>query len=166
MDPTQWIIRENGEIELLYRVLERLYQRRIPPDQRSSILNQADVQEPIPGQISSQLPPTGYANQLIGELLAYAYTFRQPSYHPLERLLSFLISRYPADLSNEQEALENILSRCQTNLKALRIRNALGRIETAGRAVGTGILIGPNLLLTGYHVFVKNDLVRYCSLLG
>jgi len=66
----------------------------------------------------------------------------------------------------DQEALEQIVNSEDNFLDvdmlagAIYSAQAVGRIERpSGRALGTGFLIGPDLLLTNYHVFRSKDVL-------
>lgn len=67
----------------------------------------------------------------------------------------------------DQEALERIVNSEDNFLDidmlagAIYTAQAVGRIELPkGRAHGTGFLVGPNLILTNYHVFKSKDVLE------
>lgn len=75
-------------------------------------------------------------------------------------LLKYLCELAPLyGLADQDVALfSRLVEQGQENFKALAARNAVGRIESPkGQVIGTGVLIGKNLLLTCNHIFSKSQ---------
>ncbi|MBD2120295.1 trypsin-like peptidase domain-containing protein [Trichocoleus sp. FACHB-262] len=101
-----------------------------------------------------------FAPALVAEFQRYCISNQHLDYHPLVSLLKHLCDLAPIYGLADQDIVlfTRLAEQGQENLKALAARSAVGRIESPeGQGIGTGVLIGKNLLLTCDHIFSKSQ---------
>jgi hypothetical protein len=103
--------------------------------------------------------PNRFAQALVAAFKNYRVSSQRWDYHPMVSLLQYLLAVPPYELADQDAALfTQLVERGEENCKALAARSAVGRIESPkGTGIGTGVLIGKNLLLTCDHIFSKSQ---------
>ena len=126
-------------------------------DARLNLLENAEFERVLIAKLKPELPPNKFANELVAEFRRYRLDRRRLNYHPMVNLLKHLCdSAEIYSLSDEEDLFRHLVEQGENNLKALGVRSCVGRIESPkGTGIGTGVLVGKNLLLTCYHVFSK-----------
>lgn len=99
--------------------------------------------------------PQHFANQLVAHFREHRVSSQQPTYHPMVCLLDYLLKTHDIEERN-RELFTRIIKYEMENLERLTASRAVGRIESPpGTAMGTGVLVGRQLLLTCKHVFER-----------
>jgi hypothetical protein len=94
-----------------------------------------------------------FANSLVSHFREYRVSACRPTYHPMVNMLEYLLETYAME---EQDIylFTRLIKLGRDNLETIAARSAVGRIESpAGTAIGTGVLVGSQLLLTCRHIF-------------
>ncbi len=127
---------------------------------RQEVLESAGIDIALLSNLKLGATPTKFAPALVAAFKSYRISNQRLDYHPMVSLLKYLCDLAPIyGLGDQDVALfTRLTEQGQENLKALTARNAVGRIESPkGQGIGTGILIGKNLLLTCNHIFSKSQ---------
>jgi hypothetical protein len=156
MEPEVFL--EQGNVVSLIQALKTVLSQTNNASERQSILSIAGINSAWISNLNLDSPPNKLAPALVAAFRTYRMSSRQPDYHPMEKLLNYLLADTESyGLSDEDEKLFNLLvEKAQENFQALKVRSAVGRIESPqGTGMGTGVLVATNLLLSCYHVFSK-----------
>lgn len=150
MDPDLFLIQE--DVPLLVQALITLALEINTADGRRDILSNAGIHLSLLSKLIFEASPQLFANKLIASFREYRVSKRNPRYHPMIILLEYLLKVY--DLEDQDRNLFNRLIRQGLeNFNALFIRLSVGRLESPpGKAFGTGVLVGKQILLTCDHV--------------
>lgn len=152
---------QQAEVVGLFQALKKLGSKISIANERRNILSAAGVDEGTLGGLDCNAIPLVFANALVAQFKNYSVSEQSLAYHPMVALLSFLLDTGSFDygLNDQDIALcTQLVERGKENLKALRVRSAVGRIECPrGKGIGTGVLVGKDLLLTCRHVFAKHN---------
>lgn len=167
MNPELFI--EQSERVPLSQVLMKFATEVNVASDRQDTLKVAGIDDVFLSGLRCDTKPFIFAQSLVGAIAKWKqWDYRQWDYHPMVRLLEYLRDSAPFyGLAPQDVALfGKLVERGKENLKALAARNAVGRIESPQQqAIGTGVLVGKDVLLTCYHVFrtsmVKRAWVRF-----
>jgi hypothetical protein len=127
---------------------------------RQEFLDGAGVDNALLSNLRLDTQPNKFAQALVAAFKSYRISNQRLDYHPMVSLLKYLCDLAPIyELADQDVALfTRLAEQGQENLKALATRSAVGRIESPkGTGIGTGVLIGKNLLLTCDHIFSKSQ---------
>jgi len=127
---------------------------------RQEVLESAGIDIALLSNLKLGATSTKFALALVAAFKRYSVSNQRLDYHPMVSLLKHLCALAPIyGLTDQDVALfTRLTEQGQENLKALAARSAVGRIESPqGTAIGTGVLIGKNLLLTCDHIFSKSQ---------
>jgi S1-C subfamily serine protease len=84
--------------------------------------------------------------------------------HPLPQLLGFVLAIGPEHYglnTDDVELCARLIAQCDDRLGALRARRSVGKVENERQqGLGTGVLVGPALLLTCHHILTKTGAER------
>ncbi len=125
---------------------------------RQSVLEAAGMKPALMGNLRLDSQANIFAQALIAEFKRYRIDSRRLDYHPMVSLLDYFCKLADIYSLSDQDfaMLRQLVDRGEENFKALKVRSGVGRIESPkGTGIGTGVLVGKNLLLTCYHVFSK-----------
>ncbi len=148
----------------LIRVLKNFATQVQKGQARRAIMISAEVEEKVYGRISLADDPTALAFSIFAHFKDYRVDQEYNYYYPMRRLLKCLLN-YCEWNQDQEKFIEYIIAKGQQKLKALTLRQAIGRIESTPEpkpenGIGTGILIDSNFLLTCNHIFTKNSLQK------
>jgi hypothetical protein len=132
----------------------------IPSNDYQSVLESAGIHSALIGRLRLNSPPNILAQTLVAEFKKYRIHNKQLDYHPMINLLDYFCGIAEIYSLSEQDIIlfQQLVEKGQENFKALKACNAVGRIESPlGNGIGTGVLVGNNLLLTCNHVFSKTQ---------
>ncbi|MDM9581067.1 trypsin-like peptidase domain-containing protein [Nostoc sp. GT001] len=104
--------------------------------------------------------PVEFSNRVVAKFKDYKVSNQRIDHHPMVKLLQYLLNRKESYEFEDQdiELFTKLVVRGQENLNALKACNTVCRIESPkGMGIGTGVLIGRNLLLTCNHIFSKTQ---------
>jgi hypothetical protein len=127
---------------------------------RQEVLESAGIDIALLSNLKLGATSTKFAPALVAAFRAYSVSNQRLDYHPMVSLLKYLCDLAPIyGLADRDVALfTRLAEQGQENLKTLAARSAVGRIESPkGTSIGTGVLIGKNLLLTCDHIFSKSQ---------
>ncbi|MDZ8023616.1 MAG: trypsin-like peptidase domain-containing protein [Nostoc sp. DedQUE11] len=102
--------------------------------------------------------PVEFTNRLVAKFKDYKVFYQRIDHHPMANLLQYLLNRKESYELEEKDIdlFTKLTERCRENLKAIKARNTVCRIESPkGMGIGTGVLVGKNVLLTCNHIFSK-----------
>ncbi len=134
-------------------------------EDRHNILESANIHDALFNHLRFDTNAQQFANALIAEFKKYPFSFQKPNYHPMVNLLKHLCDCTSAGIDElpdqDFELFQQLVDRGQNKLKALAARNAVGCIESPKKkGIGTGVLVGKDLLLTCNHVFTKSQVQK------
>ncbi|MEH1951025.1 MAG: trypsin-like peptidase domain-containing protein [Nostoc sp.] len=104
--------------------------------------------------------PVEFSNRVVAKFKDYKVSNQRIDHHPMLKLLQYLLNRKESYELEDQdiELFTKLAERGRENLNALKARNTVCRIESPkGTGIGTGVLVGKNLLLTCNHIFSKTQ---------
>lgn len=125
-----------------------------------SVLENAGIHSALIGRLRLSSSPNILVQTLVAEFKKYSIDNKQLDYHPMINLLDYFCGIAEIYSLSEQDVtlFQQLVEKGQENFKALKACNAVGRIESPkGHGIGTGVLVGSNLLLTCNHVFSKTQ---------
>jgi len=158
MNPESFL--EQQDVVPLTLALNRWAQQVNVVSDRQEVLQSAGVDDTVLSNLRIDTKPNIFATTLVAAFKKYLISSQPGNYHPMVSLLQYLSELAPLyGLPEEDVALfSRLVTRGQENLKALAVRSAVARIESPqGIGIGTGVLIGTDLLLTCNHVFSKTQ---------
>jgi S1-C subfamily serine protease len=151
---------EQRDVVPLTKALKQVLMQIDTASARRTLLEIAGIDSAFMGTLRPESEPNLFAPKLVAEFRKYRISTRRLDYHPMVSLLGYLCD-FAEDYSlpDQDVALfSRFLEQGQENFKALKVRNAVGRIESPkGTGIGTAVLVGKNLLLTCNHVFSKTQ---------
>ncbi len=127
---------------------------------RQSVFESAGLHPGFLGNLKLDTQPNILAQTLIAEFKRYRLDSKHLDYHPMISLLSYISNLPEIYILPDQDVIlfKRLVEQGQENFQALIARSAVGRIESpSGTGIGTGVLVGKNLLLTCHHVFSKTQ---------
>ncbi|MFN6484278.1 MULTISPECIES: trypsin-like peptidase domain-containing protein [unclassified Nostoc] len=104
--------------------------------------------------------PVEFSNRVVAKFKNYKVSNQRIDHHPMVKFLQYLLNRKESYEFEDQdiELFTKLAERGRENLNALKACNTVCRIESPkGMGIGTGVLIGKNLLLTCNHIFSKTQ---------
>jgi hypothetical protein len=121
-------------------------------DRKETLIN-AGIHLSFLSKLIFETSPYLFSNKLVAHFRGYQVLAQQFRYHPMVSLLEYLLKVH--ELEDQDRAFfERLIRQGQENFSGLMARSAVGRIESpVGTAMGTGVLIDRQLLLTCRHVF-------------
>lgn len=123
--------------------------------ERKEALVNAGIHFAFRSKLTYATSPQGFANQLVAHFREYRASNQQPAYHPMISFLDYLLKTRELE-DRDRELFNRLVRRGLENFDGLTSLSAVGRIEAPpGMAVGTGVLVGRQLLLTCKHVFER-----------
>lgn len=97
-----------------------------------------------------------FVNSLVAHFREFRVSIDELAYHPMLRLLEYLVQTYSLE-DQDRHLFTQLVKKGRDNLEELRAGSAVGRIKSPiGNAIGTGVMIDRQLLLTCHHVFEQN----------
>ena len=150
MNPDIFFMQEDGC--LLLQALNTFALDIIIPEDRRDVLVNAGIQRAFYSKLNLSANAYLFANSLIAQFMTYRVSKLQPYYHPMVKLLEYLL--YVHDLEDLDRALfQKLIKQGRENFNARVARSTVGRIEAPiGTAKGTGVLVGQQYLLTCRHI--------------
>jgi S1-C subfamily serine protease len=130
---------------------------------RQNFLESAGIDSAFLSNLKCDTPPNIFALALVSGFKNYHIYNSNFNYHPLVNLLESLRDLASIYGLREQdvELFNRLAEKGQENFKALKARNAVCRIESPiGNAIGTGVILKNNLLLTCNHIFSKSQVQK------
>lgn len=154
------IFLEQKDVVPLNRALNQFAIKVNVASDRQDILEGAGVDIALLANLRLDTPPNRFAQALVAAFKNYRVSSQRLDYHPMVSLLQYLLAVPPYELADQDAALfTQLVERGEENCKALAAGSAVGRIESPkGQGIGTGVLIGKNLLLTCDHIFCKSQM--------
>jgi hypothetical protein len=153
MDPDTFLIQD--DVHLLVQALNTFALEVDGADDRKHILVNAGIHPAFRSKLSFGKSPYLFANTLAAHFREYRVSDQQPAYHPLARMLDYLLRVHELE-DRDRKLFKRLLQQCLENFDGLAARGAVGRIESPPRtARGTGVLVDGQLLLTCKHVFER-----------
>jgi hypothetical protein len=153
IEPDTFLAQE--DVALLVQALNSLALGIDAAEDRKHMLVNAGVHLAFRSKLIYEVSPYLFAHKLVAHFRDFRVSGRQPAYHPMVLLLEYLLQTQ--DLEDQERNLFTLLVRKgHENFGALEARSAVGRIEAPpGEAIGTGVYIGKQLLLTCKHVIQR-----------
>jgi S1-C subfamily serine protease len=151
---------EQKDVVPLTLALNQFALRVNDASERQEVLESAGIDIALLSNLKLGATATKFAPALVAEFKRYRISNQRSDYHPMVSLLKYLCDLAPIyGLADQDVALfSRLAEQGQENLKALAARSAVGKIESPkGIGIGTGVLIGKNLLLTCNHIFSKSQ---------
>ncbi len=158
MEPEVFL--EQRDVVPLTRAMITVLMKVNTASDRQSIFESAGLHPGFLGNLKLDTQPNILAQTLIAEFKRYRLDSRHLNYHPMISLLSYISNLAEIYALSDQDAIlfQRLVEQGQENFNALKARSAVGRIESpVGTGIGTGVLVGKNLLLTCHHVFTKTQ---------
>jgi S1-C subfamily serine protease len=158
MNPELFV--EKDEVPGLVRALMKFSNKFPVASDRRDILGTAGLDSSFISSLKFDANSVVFANALLARFRDYKVSEQRLDYHPMVAFLSFLNDTGPTNYGLEDQDIAlcaQLIERSKENLKALQACSAVGRIESPkGTGIGTGFLVGKDLLLTCRHVFSKH----------
>lgn len=155
------IFLEQEDIVNLENSLEKLFTINFDNStSRRSIFSTSGVDSSFIKNINFNCNPVEFTNILVAKFKGYKLSNQQLNYHPMIYLLEYLLKRKESYELEDQDIdlFTKLIERGQNNFNALKARSTVCRIESPkGIGIGTGVIIGNNLLLTCNHIFSKTQ---------
>ena len=158
MEPEVFL--EQKDVIPLTKALIQVLMKINTASDRQSILESAGIEPALIGNLRLDSQANIFAQALVAEFKKYRISTKQLDYHPIVNLLGYLYDFAEIYSLSDQDLtlFSRLVEQGQENFKALKFRSAIGRIESPkGTGIGTGTLVGKDLLLTCYHIFSKTQ---------
>ncbi|MEH2303248.1 MAG: trypsin-like peptidase domain-containing protein [Nostoc sp.] len=129
---------------------------------RQNFLESAGIEPAFLSNLKCDVQPNIFAQALVSGFKNHQI-YNNFNYHPLVNLLESLRDLAPiyGFRNQDVELFNRLAEKGQENLRALIARQTVGRIESPiGNAIGTGVLITKNFLLTCHHIFSKSQVQK------
>ncbi|MCW5316782.1 serine protease [Nostoc sp. KVJ3] len=155
------IFLEQNDVVYLENSLEKFFATKF--DNASSwrsIFSSSGVEESFIRPIIFISNPVEFSNRVVAKFKDYKVSNQRIDHHPMMKLLQYLLNRKESYEFEDQdiELFTKLAERGRENLNALKARNTVCRIESPKETgIGTGVLVGKNLLLTCNHIFSKTQ---------
>ncbi|WP_414752674.1 trypsin-like peptidase domain-containing protein [Anabaena sp. CCY 9910] len=159
MNPEIFLEQEN--IVYLVESLEKLFAIKFDNStNRRSLLSISGIEDSFTRNISFNGNPVEFTHILVDKFKHYKISNHRLNSHPMTSLLEYLINRKDSCELEDQdvELFTQLIERGRENLKAIKTRSSVCRIESPkGMGIGTGVMIAKNLILTCNHIFSKTQ---------
>ncbi|MEH2167120.1 MAG: trypsin-like peptidase domain-containing protein [Nostoc sp.] len=155
------IFLEQNDVVCLEESLEKFFATRF--DNASSwrsVFSSSGVEESFIRPLIFISNPVEFSNRVVAKFKDYKVSNQLVYHHPMVKFLQYLLNRKGSYELEDQdiELFSKLAERGQENFNALKARNTICRIESPkGTGIGTGVLVGKNLLLTCNHIFSKTQ---------
>ena len=151
MDPDTFLVQD--DVHLLVQALNTFALEVDAADDRKDILVNAGIHLAFRSKLIFGTSPNLFANKLAAHFREYRVSEQQPKYHPMVSLLEYLLNVYEL-VEQDINLFKRLVKQGQENFDGLAARSAVGRIESPlETAMGTGVLVDRQHLLTCKHVF-------------
>ena len=153
MDPDTFLAQD--DVHSLIQALNTFALEVDGADDRKDMLINAGIHLAFRSKLIYGSSPHLFANKLVANFREYRVSNHQPTYHPLVSLLNYLLSVHELE-DQDRNLYKRLVKQSQDNFDGQAARSAVGRIESPpGSAMGTGVLIDRQLLLTCKHIFER-----------
>lgn len=143
------------EVHLLVQALNTLALEVATADEREDILINAGVHLSFRSKLILVGSSNLFANKLVAHFREYRVSRQQPTYHPMVSLLEYLLKVHELE-DQDRRLFERLVKQGRENFDALVVQSSIGRIESPlGTAMGTGVLVDKQHLLTCNHIFER-----------
>lgn len=155
------IFLEQNDVVYLEDSLEKFFATRF--DNASSwrsVFSSSGVEDSFIRPLIFISNPVEFSNRVVAKFKDYKVSNQRIDHHPMVKMLQYLLNRKESYELEDQdiELFTKLAERGRENLNALKARNTVCRIESPkGTGIGTGVLVGKNLLLTCNHIFSKTQ---------
>ncbi|MEH2077175.1 MAG: trypsin-like peptidase domain-containing protein [Nostoc sp.] len=155
------IFLEQRDVVNLEDRLENLFAMKLDnAANKRSIFITSGIDDSFIRNINFNSTPVEITNIIVAKFKNYKVSNQRVDYHPLINLLQYLLNRKESYELEDQDIklFTKLAERGRENFNALKARNTVCRIESPkGTSIGTGVLVGKNLLLTCNHIFSKTQ---------
>ncbi len=151
---------DQRDVTPLTLALNRFATRVNDGSDRLDVLESAGVDSAFYSQLRLGKESQKFAQALVAGFRNYPISHQKANYHPMVSLLKYLCDFAESYKLTDQDIslFTRLVEQGEENCKALAARNTVARIESpTGIAIGTGVLIQHNLLLTCAHIFSKSQ---------
>jgi hypothetical protein len=153
MDPNMFLAQ--GDIHLLVQALNTFALAVDAADARKDALVNAGIHLSFRSKLTFETSPYLFANKLVAHFREYRVSELRPAYHPMVSLLDYLLKTHELE-DGDRNLFNRLVRQGLESLAGLMALSAVGRIEAPpGTAMGTGVLVGKQLLLTCKHVIER-----------
>jgi hypothetical protein len=153
MDPDVFLVQD--DVHLLVQALNTFALEIDSADDRKDILVNAGIHLAFRSKLIFGTSTLLFANKLAAHFREYRVSDQQPTYHPMVSMLDYLLKVHELE-DQDKNLFKRLVRQGQENFDGLAARSAVGRIESPlGIAMGTGVLVDSQLLLTCKHVFER-----------
>ena len=153
MNPDTFLLQE--DVHLLVQALNMFALEIDAADDRKETLVNAGIHLAFRTKLIFETSPYLFANKLVARFREYRVSEQQPGYHPMVRLLGYLLSIHELE-DHDRNLFKRLIEQSLENFSGLAARSAVSRIESPlGTAIGTGVLVDRQLLLTCKHVLER-----------
>jgi hypothetical protein len=153
MEPDTFLAQD--DVHLLVQALNTFALEVDAAADRKHMLVNAGIHPAFLSKLNFGTSPSLFANALVAHFREYRVSERQQAYHPMFRLLDYLLKVHELE-DQDRRLFQRLHEQCLENLEGLAARGAVGRIESPpGTARGTGVLLDGQLLLTCKHVIER-----------
>jgi hypothetical protein len=153
MDPDAFLAQD--DVHLLVQALNTFALTVDAADARKDTLVNAGIHLSFRSKLIFEASPYLFANKLVAYFREYRISEQRPAYHPMICLLDYLLKVHEIE-DQDRNLFKRLIRQGLENLAGLMALSAVGRIEAPpGTAMGTGVLVAKQLLLTCKHVIER-----------
>jgi Trypsin-like peptidase domain/Effector-associated domain 8 len=153
MDPDTFLAQD--DVHLLVQALNTFALEVDAADERNDTLVNAGIHRSFRSKLIFGISPHLFANKLVAHFREYRVSVQQPAYHPMISLLDYLLKVRELE-DQDRNLFKRLVKQGLENFEGVTALSSVGRIESpSGTAMGTGILVGRQLLLSCKHVFER-----------
>lgn len=153
MNPDTFLAQD--DVHLLVQALNMFALEVDAADDRKDALINAGIHFAFRSKLTFATSPQRFANQLVAHFREYRISSQQPAYHPMISLLDYFLKTRDLE-DRDRELFKRLVRQGLENFDGLTALSSVGRIESPpGTAMGTGVLVGKQLLLTCNHIFER-----------
>lgn len=143
------------DVHLLVQALNTFALEIDAADSRKDILANAGIHLAFLCKLIFGTSAYLFANKLAAQFRDYRMSDQQPMYHPMVSLLEYLLKVHELE-DQDRNLFIRLVKQGLENFAGQVARNTVGRIESPlGNAMGTGVLVNSQALLTCRHVFER-----------
>lgn len=150
MEPDIFLAQD--DVHLLVQAMNTFALEVDTADARKDALINAGIHLSFRSKLIFETSPHLFANNLVAHFREYRVSQQRPAYHPMISLLDYLLKIQELE-EQDRNLFKRLVKQSLENLAGLTALSAVSRIEAPpGTAMGTGVLVGKQLLLTCKHV--------------
>ncbi|MEH2253829.1 trypsin-like peptidase domain-containing protein [Nostoc sp.] len=155
------IFLDQNDVVYLEESLEKFFATRF--DNASSwrsVFSSSGVEDSFIRPLTFISNPVEFSNKVVAKFKDYKVYNQRVDSHPMVIFLEYLLKRQESYELEDQDIdlFTELAERGRENLRAIKTRSSVCRIESPkGTGIGTGVLVGKNLLLTCNHIFSKTQ---------